>query len=288
MFRPAGYDTIGASMSFNGITVASFESRMATEIIRLIERHGGQPLVVPVLREVSLEDNAVVQEFGVRLMAGRVDLLILLTGVGTAALFDLLKTSYPWSSILTALNQTTIIVRGPKPAAALKAVGLQATLTVPEPNTWVDLISTLDGHRSVKGLRVVVQEYGTSNPDLLRALEQRGAEIFAVPIYKWALPEDLGPMRRALDEVIAGRVHVMLITNAVQVDHVMQVLEMDGKVELFRSAITKMVVASIGPTASERLRHHGWPVDFEPSHSKMGVLVKELSERVSSILDRKR
>lgn len=288
MFRPAGYDTIGASMAFNGITVASFESRMATEIIRLIERHGGQPLVVPVLREVSLEDNAVVQEFGVRLMAGRVDLLILLTGVGTAALFDLLKTSYPWSSILTALNQTTIIVRGPKPAAALKAVGLQATLTVPEPNTWVDLISTLDGHRSVKGLRVVVQEYGTSNPDLLRALEQRGAEIFAVPIYKWALPEDLGPMRRALDEVIAGRVHVMLITNAVQVDHVMQVLEMDGKVELFRSAITKMVVASIGPTASERLRHHGWPVDFEPSHSKMGVLVKELSERVSSILDRKR
>ncbi|MBH0196470.1 MAG: uroporphyrinogen-III synthase [Nitrospira sp.] len=140
----------------------------------------------------------------------------------------------------------------------------------------------------MKGLRVVVQEYGTSNPDLLRALEQRGAEIFAVPIYKWALPEDLGPMRRALDEVIAGRVHVMLITNAVQVDHVMQVLEMDGQVELFRSAITKMVVASIGPTASERLRHHGWPVDFEPSHSKMGVLVKELSEGVSSILDRKR
>ncbi len=49
-----------------------------------------------------------------------------------------------------------------------------------------------------------------------------------------------------------------------------------------------MVVASIGPTASERLRHHGWPVDFEPSHPKMGVLVKELSEQASSIFDRKR
>lgn len=288
MFRSAGYVTIGTSMAFNGMTVAAFESRMATEIARLIERHGGQPLVVPVLREISLEDNAVVQEFGVRLMAGRVDLLILLTGVGTTALFDLLKTRYPWSSILAALNQTTIIVRGPKPAAALKVVGLQAALTVPEPNTWVDLISTLDGHRSVKGLRVAVQEYGTSNPDLLRELEQRGAEVFAVPIYKWALPEDLGPIRRALDEVIAGRVSVMLITNAAQVDHVMQVLELDGKVELFRSALTKMVVASIGPTASERLCHHGWPVDFEPSHPKMGVLVKETSERASSILDRKR
>ncbi|MBH0194656.1 MAG: hypothetical protein HP494_03445, partial [Nitrospira sp.] len=75
MFGPAGYDTIGTSMAFNGMTVAAFESRMAIEITRLIERHGGQPLVVPVLREVSLEDNAVVQECGVRLMAGRIDLL---------------------------------------------------------------------------------------------------------------------------------------------------------------------------------------------------------------------
>jgi uroporphyrinogen-III synthase len=221
-------------------------------------------------------------------MAGRVDLLILLTGVGTTALFDLLKTRYPWPSIQTALNHTTIIVRGPKPAVALKAVGLQAALTVPEPNTWVDLISTLDGYRSVKGLRVAVQEYGTSNPDLLRALEQRGAEVFAVSIYKWVLPEDLGPIRRALDAIIAGRVSVMLITNAAQADHVMQVLELDGKVELFRSALTKMVVASIGPTASGRLRHYGWPIDFEPSHSKMGVLVKEMSEQASSILDHKR
>ncbi|MBH0177388.1 MAG: uroporphyrinogen-III synthase [Nitrospira sp.] len=261
---------------------------MAIEITRLIERHGGQPLVVPVLREVSLEDNAVVQECGVRLMAGRIDLLVLLTGVGTTALFDLLKTRYPWPSILTALNQTTMIVRGPKPAAALKAVGLQAALTVPEPNTWVDLISTLDGYRSVKGLRVVVQEYGTSNPDLLRALEQRGAEVFAVPIYRWALPEDLGPIRRALDEIIAGRVRVMLITNAAQADHVMQVLELDGKVEPFRSALTNVVVASIGPTVSERLRQHNWPIDFEPSHPKMGVLVKETSERAPSILDHKR
>lgn len=288
MFGSAGHGTIGISMAFNGIIVASFESRMAKEITRLIERHGGQPLVVPLLRELPPEDHSIVYEFGVRLMAGRVDMLILLTGVGTTALFDLLKTRYSWSSIAAALTKTTLIARGPKPVAALKAVGLQATVTVPEPNTWIDLISTLDGHPSVKGLRVAVQEYGNSNPDLLCALERRGAEVFAVPIYKWALPDDLGPIRHALVEIMAGRVHVMMITNAVQVDHVMQVLELDGKVEPFRSALTKMVVASIGPTASARIRHHGWPVHFEPSHSKMGVLVKETAEQALSILDRRR
>ena len=275
-------------MTLSGMTVAAFESRMATEITRLIERYGGRPLVVPVLREVPLADNSAAQQFGDDLIASRIDLCIFLTGVGTTALFDLLKTRYLWATIMTALQRCVIIARGPKPVAALKAVGLQATVTVPEPNTWVDLVSALDQYRPVKGLRVAVQEYGVSNPDLMNALEQRGAEVFAVPIYKWALPEDLGPIRHARDEIIAGRVNVILITNAVQVDHVMRVLEQDGKVEQFRAALEKLVVASIGPTASERLQHHGWPVDFEPSHSKMGILVKEVSEQALSILGRKR
>jgi uroporphyrinogen-III synthase len=275
-------------MAFNGMTIAAFESRMATEITRLIERYGGRPLVAPVLREIPLGDNSIVHEFGARLMAGRIDLLILLTGIGATSLFDLLKTSYSWPTVLTALQRCTIVARGPKPLAALKAAGLQATLTVPEPNTWHDIMRTLDEHRSMKGLRVAVQEYGISNPDLLQALEQRGAEVFPVPIYKWALPEDLAPIRHALDEIMAGRAHVILITNAIQIDHVMRVLEQDGKIEPFRAALRKMVVASIGPTASERLRYHSWPIDFEPSHPKMGILVKEVSEQASSILDRRR
>ena len=277
-----------ATVGFNGLTVAAFESRMAVEIARLIERHGGNPLVTPALREIPLDDNSAALKFGVQLTTERVDMLILLTGVGTTALFDLLKTRYPWPSIVAALKQTALVARGPKPVAALKTFGLQPTLTVPEPNTWVDLISTLDEYRPVKALRVAVQEYGASNPDLLEALTQRGAEVFQVPIYRWALPEDLGPLRRTLDEVIAEKVSVLLITNAAQVDHVMQILEEDGKVELFCVALKRMVVASIGPTASERLRHHEWPIDLEPSHPKMGVLVKECSEQAHTLLRTKR
>jgi uroporphyrinogen-III synthase len=277
-----------AIVGFNGLTVASFESRMAVEITRLIERSGGKPLVTPALREIPLDDNSAALKFGVQLTTERVDMLVLLTGVGTTTLFDLLKTRYPWPSIVVALEQTVIVARGPKPVSALKTFGLQPTLTVPEPNTWVDLISTLDEYRPVRGLRVAVQEYGVSNPDLLKALKQRGAEVFQVPIYRWALPEDLGPLRQALDEIIAEKVPVLLITNAAQVDHVTQVLEKDGKVKPFRAALKKMVVASIGPAASECLRHHDWPIDLEPSHPKMGVLVKECSEQAHALLRAKR
>ncbi|MEK6585752.1 MAG: antitermination regulator, partial [Nitrospirota bacterium] len=96
-------------MAFNGMTIAAFETRMATELARLIERHGGRPLVTAALREISLEDNSATQEFGVRLMAGRVDLLILMTGIGTTTLFDLLKTSYSWPILLTALQRFVLV-----------------------------------------------------------------------------------------------------------------------------------------------------------------------------------
>ncbi len=273
---------------FNGLTVAAFESRMAAEMARLIERYGGMPLVTPALREVPLEDNSAALKFGVRLTSDRVDVLILLTGVGTTALFELLKSRHPWSTIVAALRRTVIVARGPKPVAALKAYRLQPTLTVPEPNTWVDVISTLDEYRPVKGLRVAVQEYGASNHELLEALQARGAEVFPVPIYRWALPHDLEPLNRALDRILAGEVHVLLVTNAAHVDHVMQVLAQQAQIEPFRRALKTLVVGSIGPTCTERLRHHEWPIDVEPSHPKMGILIKETAEQAHALLKRKK
>jgi uroporphyrinogen-III synthase len=122
----------------------------------------------------------------------------------------------------------------------------------------------------------------------LEALKGRGAEVFPVPVYKWALPEDIAPLKKALEGILDRRVAVLLITNAAQIDHVMELLERDGKTEQFKEACRHLVVASIGPTASERLRNHGLPVDLEPSHPKMGILVKEAAERASEILASKR
>jgi uroporphyrinogen-III synthase len=275
---------------FHGLRVLSFESRMATEMTSLIERHGGVPVVVPALREIPipLQDNGAVFRFGVRIMLGQVDILILLTGTGTKALFEVLQTRYPMAEIAAALKKVIVVTRGPKPQAALKSLGLEPNITVPEPNTWVEVVSTLDEYRPVKGFRVAVQEYGMSNPDLLEALKQRGAEVFPVPIYRWALPEEVGLLRHVIGELVEGKIDVVLITNAAQLDHVMQLVEQEGKTELFKVACKKVVVASIGPTASERLRHYDLPIDFEPSRSKMGVLVKEVSQQVHALLHIKR
>lgn len=274
--------------NFDGLSVAAFESRMAAEMERLIRRYGGDPLVAPALREIPLEDNSAALRFGADLLEGRFDILVLLTGVGTKSLVDVLRTRHSLEAVTEALRRTALVARGPKPTAALKTLGLTPTLTVPEPNTWHDLLATLDTYRPVKGLRVAVQEYGVSNRELLEALRARGAEVLAVPVYRWALPDDTAPLHRLLEQILAGRVDVILITNAAQIDHVMQLLERDGQVDAFRKACRRLVLASIGPTASERLREHDLPVDLQPSHPRMGVLVKETSEQVQGMLQAKR
>lgn len=275
-------------MSFDGLKVAAFESRMAKEMSSLITRYGGEPLVAPSMREIPLENNTEALEAGERLIAGQFDLLILLTGVGTRALVEVLKTRHGLDTITAALGRVTRVARGPKPVAALRELGLTADITVPEPNTWRDLLQALDDKKPVAGLKVAVQEYGVSNAELLGGLGERGATVTRVPVYRWALPEDVEPLRQVIDAIVQSKVAVVLVTNAAQIDHVMQVAVQDGKADAVRAALKKTVIASIGPVASERISEHGLQVDLEPSHPKMGILVKEASERAQELLANKR
>ena len=275
-----------SNTGYQGLRVGALESRMATEMERLIIRHGGVPIVAPSMRELPLSENPQALECGQALLSGQIDMVVLLTGVGLRTLLDVLQTRYTLHEITDALHNSVLVARGPKPAFVLKELGLSPNILVPEPNTWRDTLSALDAAYpdGLQGIRVAVQEYGVSNPEFLEGLRERGAEVQPVPVYRWALPDDLTPLKDLLQQVMDGLVPVLLITNAVQVEHIIKVLGEDEKINHFRKALHRMMVASIGNVASERLRHYGFPVDMEPSHPKMGILVKEASQAVHAIL----
>ena len=77
---------------FQGLRVAAFESRMAESMANLIRRYGGEPRVAPALRAIPLSDNHQAFEFGERLFAAQIDMVLLLTGVGTQTLVEALAT----------------------------------------------------------------------------------------------------------------------------------------------------------------------------------------------------
>jgi uroporphyrinogen-III synthase len=277
--------------SFNGLRVLVLESRRGRELGLIVTSYGGQPLVAPSMREVPLESNAEAVAFAGDLIAGEFDLVILLTGVGARALLDIVQRTYGTrKKFVEALSDTLVVARGPKPLSVMREAQVPVWLTAPEPNTWREVLAALDERKSevsLEGLHVAVQEYGASNPDLLAGLEARGARVTRVPVYQWALPEDLEPLRQAVRAIAAGELDVALFTSATQAVHLMKVADSLALGDAVRAGLQRMAIASIGPTTSEELRQQGMPVDLEPSHPKMGFLAREAAEQAADILRRK-
>jgi uroporphyrinogen decarboxylase len=285
---PTLNETSIEKQDFDGLTVAAFESRMAKEMEDLIRRNGGVPRVAPSMREIPLTENPRAFEFFERLRQGGFDLLVLMTGVGTRALFQSLETRHTREEVIEPFKNVPLIVRGPKPVKALAEYGLKPTWVAPEPNTWRELLALLDIEKPIRGLKIAVQEYGVSNAEFLKALEDRGAsEVVSVPVYRWALPEDVKPLMDLLESIRLGQAQVAIFTSANQIHTILQIARDRGEEPQLKEAFNQMVIGSVGPVASETLESYGIGVDLEPSHPKMGFLVKELAIKSRELLKNK-
>jgi uroporphyrinogen decarboxylase len=273
---------------FGGLAVAAFESRRAAEMASLIRRHGGEPHVAPSMREVPLEEDSTVVEFARRLLAGRIEVVLFLTGVGTRALVEAAARHVSRAELLEALGQVVVVARGPKPVAVLRELGVPITHRVPEPNTWRETLELLDAEVPLEGRSVAVQEYGVPNRNLITGLEARGAAVFPVAVYRWDLPEDAGPLEATVRAIAADEIDVLLFTSSMQVLNVVKVAAELGLSEAFRKAVSRMVIGSIGPTSSETLWGQGLAVDFEPEHPKMGHLVSAAASKAGPLREKKR
>ena len=268
------------------LNIVYFESRHSKTLGDLIALQGGTAYAAPAMKEVPLENNAEVFCFAEKFFLGKISSLILLTGVGAKALVTVLETRYPREKIFEQLKKITIVPRGPKPVRVLNEWGIPCALKVPEPNTWRELLKAIDEHPDIvpmHGKTIALQEYGVSNPELLSGLSQRGAEVMRVPVYRWALPDDLEPLKKAILKILAGEIHVAMFTTAVQADHLFQVASQMGVKDKLKKAFEKLVVASVGPDCSETLRGYGLSVDIEPADPKMGPLVKAVAEKAPQV-----
>jgi uroporphyrinogen decarboxylase len=274
--------------NFANLRVAALESRNAVELARLIEKFGGQPFVSPSMREVPIQENREAVDFANRIMTGEIDIMIFLTGVGFRHLLRAVEKYVPRERFLHALADMTTICRGPKPVAAMAEVGLKPTHRVPEPNTWRDLLATIDGGIPIANHTLGLQEYGITNRSLIAGLEARGAKVVNVRVYQWDLPEDIKPLEENIRAICSGDRDVLIVTSAHQVANLLRLAQQLGIEQSLRDALKKMVVASVGPTTSEMLREHDINVDIEPEHPKMGPLIAAAAERSAEILRQRR
>lgn len=261
--------------TFGQLRIASLESRRAEDMARLIRRHGGVPHVSPSMREVQIKPNREAVDFAYRVITGQIGLVIFMTGVGFRFLLSAIQGDVDRQRFLDALSDIPTIVRGPKPAAAMKEVGLTPTHRVAEPNTWRELLQLVDSQVPVGNLHIGLQEYGVTNASLIAGLEARGATVDTIRVYGWEFPEDVAPLQENIRALAAGERDVLMLTSAHQVVNMLRMAESMGLTDSLRKGLAQTVIASIGPTTSQMLEECDLRVDLEPSHPKMGHLVVE-------------
>ena len=140
---------------------------------------------------------------------------------------------------------------------------------------------------SLQGMNIAVQEYGTSNPELLTALAEKSVSITRLLVYQWALPEDVHPLREAVLALAHGHVDVVLFMNAGQVAHLFLMAERMGYTEALYEGFRSTVIGSIGPSTTEGLSLYGLEPDYEPTQSKMGFLINEIAQKARALLGKK-
>jgi uroporphyrinogen-III synthase len=272
-------------MPFAGLRVLSLESRRAKEMENLIVREGGIPFVAPSVKERALDDDETAFRFVERLEVDEFDMVICMTAVGLALLRDTAARRMPLERLSEALRRVTIVSRGPKPVGVLKSLEVPIHIMIPEPNTWKEIVDAVAGRRE---RRIAVQEYGRPGREMNEALEALGATVTPIALYKWELPDDLAPLREAVQRLASRQCDVVLFTSSIQLDHLLEIAGTLGLETEVRAALSEEVVASIGPVMTAALTAKGLVPDIVPRHPKMWALVKAASEESAPVLARKR
>ncbi len=273
-------------MGLKGIRVLTLESRRSDLVYNLIAEQGGECFNAPSVRERPLEANFQVVQFAKDVIAGRHDMVIFTTGAGTRYLLDVLTATGFLDPFLQALRTIQIVSRGPKPAAVLNELRIPVSVSVPEPNTWREV---LEATERLKFDSVAVQEYGVPNPELVNSLRQRGSIVTPVAIYRWDLPEDPGPLEEAVRRVCDRWCDAVILLSSVQFTNLLRISErLEMRDAVLLALQQDIVIASIGPVMTDTLIREGLRPDFEPKHPKLGPCIRQFADQAQDLVAAKR
>jgi uroporphyrinogen-III synthase len=259
-----------------GRRIALLEARKSEEAASLVEQLGGVPYRVPAVREVVHPEQ--VDAFIAALSSGRLSIVIFLTGVGVTALLRE-ATRFGWlEATLTALRQTIVACRGPKPMSVLAHHGVPVQVAAAAPYTTRELLAALAAI-DLNGRTVALVHYGEPNAALAAALTARGARLEELSLYEWKLPADIEPLKTLVQELLEQRVDAIAFTNEIQCRHLFRVADHVGLSRQLALALnTDTIVAAIGPVCADALQALGVTPDVIPAQPSMGSMITALAE----------
>lgn len=258
-----------------GCTIAVPETRELALFAEMLEEKGASTIRCPLVGILDAPDPEPVIAWLRLLVSGEFDDLILMTGEGLRRLRGFARRAGIEDAVIAGLAGVRKITRGPKPARALREIGLVSDIAA-EPPTTDGVIASLAG-QNLSGRTVGVQLYAqVPNPKLVQFLERAGASVEPVAPYVYAPASDESKVLELIQRLEHGEVDVIAFTSASQVERLWEVAERHGVAPALTAGIARTRLAAVGPVVAEQLRHRGATVHIEPKSFFMRPLVNEI------------
>ncbi|MBL7502229.1 uroporphyrinogen-III synthase [Frankia sp. CNm7] len=261
-----------------GFTIGLTAARRRDELASLLERRGARVVQAPALRIVPLEDDGRLLDATKACLAAPLDAVVATTGIGFRGWME---AAHGWGlgdDLADALAAARLFTRGPKVTGAVRAAGLSECWS-PVSESGAELLDHLLG-QDLRGKRIAVQLHGEPLPGMVDGLRAAGADVVEVPVYRWEQPEDVRPVRRLVEQTVAGGVDALAFTSAPAVLSLLSTAADLGQREALVEALRGPVLAAcVGPVCAAPLRRLDIPI-VNPERFRLGALVRTICDEL--------
>lgn len=262
-----------------GYTIGITAARRREEFAAALQRRGAKVISGPAIRIMPLADDSELRAATRQCLDAPLDFVIATTGIGFRGWMEAADAWGLADGLTDAIGKSTVLARGPKARGAIRACGLREEWS-PESESSSEVLEHLISGFGLDGKRLAVQLHGEPLPDMVQTLRMAGAEVIEVPVYRWVLPEDTGPLERLIQTVASAALDAVAFTSAPAAASFIAAARELGCWEQVRAALLGPVIpACVGPVTAGPLQKESIPV-IQPDRGRLGALVREITEQV--------
>ena len=287
-------------MSLRGITVAVTSSRRASELADIVRKFGGIPYIAPTIGiKNNSELNSECNHFIETISNESMHFFIFMTGVGVFNLLQNLQKLHKLKTVIEKLQDTIVIARSNKPKMELRKFGIKTNF-VPNINT-IDGILNLLKRFDVKNKNIGILWHGDSSSSFKKKLASLGANVFNFSSYSYSarleqtnasMLEEMGydyvapneeKIKMLIEDIMKGTVDSITFTSPPAVKEFFEFAKRNNKINSLKDKLnSNVLVVSVGPSTSKMLAKFYVLADIMPATYRMGPMIKELADYVSS------
>lgn len=270
-----------AELPLAGRRIGITADRRGAEQANLFHRRGAEVLHGPTMATVDLSGEEALRLATVALVEQPPDHLVITTGMGLRLWLEAAAGWGMEGALLKAFAATVIVARGAKSASEVRRTGLDVAWRAPG-ETMEEVVGHLAERAGGTGSRIALQLFDPGDHSSTQALRALAGELVEVPVYRWRLPDDVGPARRLVHAAVNGDLDCVTFTSQPAVRQLVGIAARDGVDGPLVAALNHGVLAAcVGPVCAEAAREVGIDDPLWPEPPRLPAMVRMITEHLA-------